>query len=80
MYLGGQADLFACDYLDRPDECGQHRNFYSFAMLAILSPLLLIRDFKKLGAYSGFFIMCCVLSIALVFIFEIATIYGRQQG
>ena len=49
-------------------------------MIAAMSPLLLIPDFKKLSAYSGFFIFCCILSICFIFMFEIATIYARQQG
>ena len=80
MYLGGQADLFACDWLDRPTECGQHRNFYSFVMITLMSPLLLINDFKKLASFSGFFIMCCVVAIICIFAFEILTIYKRANG
>jgi len=49
-------------------------------MIALMSPLLLISDFKKLSAYSGFFILCCILSICFIFMFEIATIYARYQG
>lgn len=49
-------------------------------MIALMSPLLLIPDFKKLSAYSGFFIFCCILSISFILIFEVATIYARQQG
>ena len=49
-------------------------------MITLMSPLLLIPDFKKLSAYSGFFIFCCILSICFIFMFEIATIYARNQG
>lgn len=78
MYLGGQADLFACNWLDLPDECGQHRNFYSFVMITSMIPLLLIRDFKKLSAYSSFFILCCVVSLVCIIIFEVSTLYRRS--
>ena len=49
-------------------------------MLALMSPLLLIPDFKKLSAFSGFFIACCVASIACIFVFEIVTVYKRANG
>ena len=49
-------------------------------MIALMSPLLLIPDFKKLSAASGFFIMCCVTSIICIFVFEFATIYARSEG
>ena len=49
-------------------------------MLAIMSPLLLIPDFNKLSAYSGFFILCCIISIVFILIFEVMTIYLRAQG
>ena len=49
-------------------------------MLAVMSPLLLIPDFNKLSAYSGFFILCCIVSIVFILIFEIGTIYFRGQG
>ena len=49
-------------------------------MLAIMSPLLLIPDFNKLSAYSGFFILCCITSIVFILIFEVMTIYWREQG
>ena len=49
-------------------------------MLAVMSPLLLIPDFNKLSAYSGFFILCCIVSIIFILIFEIGTIYLRAQG
>ena len=49
-------------------------------MLAIMSPLLLIPDFNKLSAYSGFFILCCITSIVFILIFEVGTIYLRAQG
>jgi amino acid permease len=80
MYLGGQADLFACNWFARPDECGENKHFYSFVMVALMSPLLLIPDFKKLSAYSSFFIACCVTSIICILGFEIATIYKRGHG
>ena len=80
MYLGGQADLFACQILEQPDQCGKNRSFYSFVMMALMSPLLLIPDFKKLSRASGIFILCCVISIICIFIFEIFTIYMRSQG
>ena len=48
-------------------------------MLAIMSPLLLVPDFNKLSAYSGFFILCCIISIVFILIFEVATIYLRAQ-
>lgn len=80
MYLGGQADLFACQWLDQPDECGKHRSFYSFVMIALMSPLLLIPDFKKLSAYSGIFILCCVVSIFCILLYEIYIVYQRTLG
>lgn len=80
MYLGGQADLFACSWLDLPDECGQNRNFYSFVMITLMIPLLLIPDFKKLSAYSSFFILCCVTSLFCIVVFEVMTLYKRGQG
>ena len=49
-------------------------------MIALMSPLLLIPDFKKLSAFSGFFILCCVLSIVCIFCFEIDTLYKRSHG
>ena len=80
MYLGGQADLFACQWLDQPDQCGKNRNFYSFLMIALMSPLLLIPDFKKLSAYSGIFISCCVVSIFSILAYEIYIMYERSLG
>ncbi len=80
MYLGGQADMFACDWLDQPDQCGKNRTYYSFVMMALMSPLLLIPDFKKLSAFSGIFILCCVVSILCIFVYEIATVYHRSIG
>ena len=49
-------------------------------MLAIMSPLLLIPDFNKLSAYSGFFILCCIISIIFILIFEVGTIFLRAKG
>mmetsp|Transcript_30080 Transcript_30080/g.39927 ORF Transcript_30080/g.39927 Transcript_30080/m.39927 type:complete len:201 (+) Transcript_30080:224-826(+) len=75
MYLGGQADLFACEWLDQPDQCGKNRSFYSFVMIAMMSPLLLIPDFKKLSAFSGMFICCCVVSIICILSYEIYLVH-----
>jgi len=49
-------------------------------MVALMSPLLLVPDFKKLSAYSSFFIACCVTSIICIIGFEIVTIYKRNHG
>lgn len=80
MYLGGQADLLVCDVMERPTECGKNRKVYSFIMVALLSPLLLLKDFKKLSIFSGIFIGCCVLAILAIFIFEFSAIYNRSHG
>lgn len=80
MYLGGQADLFACQWLDAPDQCGQNKNMYSFVMIALMSPILLIPDFKKLSAFSGFFILCCVVSIIFIFLFEIQVLLFKSSN
>ena len=80
MYLGGQADLLICDIMERPEECGKNRIFYSFIMLALVSPILLIPDFKKLSFFSGVFIGCCVMALISIFIFEFGAIYNRQNG
>ena len=80
MYLGGQADLFACAWTEQPDQCGKNRTFWSFAMIALMIPLFLIPDFKRISAFSGFFILCCVVSIICIFGFEIATLYAREHG
>ena len=77
MYLGGQADLFACRWMDQPDQCGKNKSFYSFVMIALMSPILLVPDFKKLSAFSGFFIFCCVVSIAFILGFEAKILYDR---
>ena len=75
MYLGGQADLFACNWFNLPDQCGKNRSFYSFVMVSAMSPIFLIPDFKKLGALSGFFILCCITSIICIWAIEIYTIH-----
>ena len=80
MYLGGQADLLACDWLDRPDECGKHRKFYSFVMLTLMCPILLVPDFQKLSVFSSAFVVFCVVSLISIFAFEIYAIYNRSQG
>ena len=80
MYLGGQADLFACGFREKPNECGQHKTYYSYIMIALMSPLFLIPDFKKLSAFSGFFIFCCIVSLLCIFAFEIDTLYKRSHG
>jgi hypothetical protein len=49
-------------------------------MMALMSPLLLIPDFKKLSAFSGIFILCCVISIICIFVYEIVTVYHRTIG
>ena len=46
-------------------------------MIALMSPILLIPDFKKLSAFSGFFILCCVVSIIFILGFEISILYQR---
>lgn len=80
MYLGGQADLLACQWQELPDECGKHKQFYSFVMIACVSPLLLIPDFKKLSAFSSFFIFCCITSLVCIVAFEIMTVQQRLSG
>ena len=80
MYLGGQADLLVCDILDRPTECGKNKKMYSFIMVALLSPILLLPDFKKLSVFSFIFISCCLISIVAIFIFEFQAIYNRMHG
>ena len=45
-----------------------------------MSPLLLIPDFKKLSAFSGIFILCCIVSIFCIFMYEIFTVYRRSNG
>ena len=80
MYLGGQADLLVCDILDRPTECGKNKKMYSFIMIALLSPMLLLSDFKKLSVFSCIFISCCLISIVAIFIFEFQAIYYRMNG
>ena len=77
MYLGGQADLLACDWFDRPTECGKHRNFYSFVMLTLMSPILLVPNFQKLSIFSSMFVIFCVISLISVFLFEMQAIYMR---
>ena len=49
-------------------------------MIALMSPLLLIPDFKKLSAYSGMFISCCVVSIFSILAYEIYIMYERSLG
>ena len=49
-------------------------------MIALMSPLLLIPDFKKLSAYSGIFILCCVVSIFCILIYEIFIVHQRSIG
>jgi hypothetical protein len=80
MYLGGQADLLMCDVLDRPAECGKNRKMYSFIMVMLLSPILLLRDFKKLSLFSSIFIGCCFTAVIAIFIFELTAIYNRTHG
>ena len=80
MYLGGQADLLVCDVLDRPTECGKNKKLYSFVMVALLSPILLLKDFKKLSLFSGIFIGCCFISVIAIFLFEFQAIYYRTHG
>lgn len=80
MYLGGQADLLACDWLDRPDECGKHRTFYSFVMITLMTPILLVPNFKKLSYFSSMFVVFCVLSLVALFLFELQAISSRQSG
>lgn len=77
MYLGGQADLLVCDVMERPAECGKNRKFYSFVMVALLSPILLLPDFKKLSVFSSIFIGCCIMALISIFIFEFGAIYNR---
>lgn len=80
MYLGGQADLLACDWLDRPMECGKNRKFYSFVMLTLMCPILLVPDYKKLSVLSGFFVAFCTIALLSIFMFEIQAIYYRREG
>jgi amino acid permease len=80
MYLGGQADLLACDWLDRPEDCGKNKKFYSFAMITLMSPILLVPNFQKLSTFSSFVVVCCVVSLIAIFAFELQAIYFRQQG
>lgn len=80
MYLGGQTDLLVCDILERPAECGKNKKMYSFVCLALLSPLLLLRDLKKLSLFSGIFIGCCFTAVIAIFAFEINAIYNRSKG
>lgn len=79
MYLGGQADLLVCSVLDRPAECGKNRKFYSFLMVALLSPILLLKDFKKLSVFSGIFIGCCFTAVVAIFVYEFTAIYNRTH-
>jgi len=80
MYLGGQTDLLICDILERPAECGKNKKMYSFICLALLSPILLLRDFKKLSVFSGIFIGCCFTAVIAIFAFELNAIYNRSKG
>ena len=80
MYLGGQVDLLACDILDRPSECGKNKKFYAFVMVALLSPILLLPDFKKLSIFSSIFVSCCFISLICIFLFEFQAIYYRTNG
>jgi hypothetical protein len=80
MYLGGQADLLVCDVLERPTECGKNKKLYSFIMVALLSPILLLPDFKKLSIFSSIFIGCCFISVIAIFMFEFHAIYNRTHG
>jgi len=70
-YLGGQADLIVCDLLKRPDACGTKEKQYSFGMLVLMIPILLVRDFKQLSYYSGTFFTFSLLTFAIVIAFEI---------
>jgi len=49
-------------------------------MVALLSPLLLLPDFKKLSVFSGIFIGCCVMALIAIFAFEFTAIYNRTNG
>jgi len=49
-------------------------------MLTLMSPILLIPDFKKLSVFSSFFVGCCIVSLIAIFGFEFAAIYGRAHG
>jgi amino acid permease len=80
MYLGGQVDLLACDILDRPSECGKNKKFYAFVSVALLSPILLLPDFKKLSVASTIFVTCCFVSIVCIFLFNFQAIYFRTNG
>ena len=80
MYLGGQTDLLICDILDRPTECGKNKKMYSFIVVALLSPILLFRDFKKLSVFSSIFIGCCFTAVLAIFAFEFNAIYNNLHG
>ena len=49
-------------------------------MMAIMSPLLLVPDFKKLSTYSGAIILCCITSICCILGYEIFIVLQRIQG
>ena len=49
-------------------------------MIAMMSPILLLPDFKKLSAFSGFFILCCVISIIFILGIEIQILYERWDS
>ena len=53
---------------------------YSFIMVALLSPILLLPDFKKLSVFSSIFMSCCFLAIIAIFGFEFKAIYNRVNG
>jgi len=53
---------------------------YSFIMVALLSPILLLPDFKKLSLFSSIFISCCFISVIAIFAFEFQAIYNRTNG
>ena len=80
MYLGGQADLLVCDWLDRPDECGKNKKLYSFVMITLMCPILLVPDFKKLSVFSSMFVIFCVIALMAIFAFEVMAIYYRENG
>ena len=49
-------------------------------MIGLMSPILLIPDFKKLSAFSGFFILCCIVSIVFILGFEVQILYERNAS
>ena len=66
--------------LDRPTQCGKNRVLYSFVMISLLSPILLLPDLKKLSVFSGIFVGCTLVALVAILIYEFQAIYYRTHG